>query len=99
LDQGQLFREVLDVTLAPTPALQIERWRTLLQTLFAPLEITPLPAGQAPGEPEIRDQGLVLALPADNNQPALSLGYPWRGRGLFGPAHLQQARELLALRH
>ena len=98
LDQGQLFRAVLDVTLAPTPALQIERWRALLQTMFEPLEITSLSPDHAPSEAEIRRQGLELALPSGDTQPALSLSYPWRGRGLFSPAHLQQARELLALR-
>jgi len=98
LDQGQLFRAVLDVTLAPTRALQAERWRGLLQTMFTPLDITALAPAQAPAEPEIREQGLALALPADAGQPALQLSYPWRGRGLFGPAHLLQARELLALR-
>lgn len=98
LDQGQLFRTVLNVTLAPTRSLQIQRWRELLQTMFEPLHITALEPGQAPAEPEIREQGLALALPAHANHPALQLSYPWRGRGLFSTAHVQQARELLNLR-
>jgi two-component system sensor histidine kinase DevS len=85
----------MDVAFAPTPGSRAERWRALMRRLFDPLEIAAV--AEAAGAPTLAANGLELLLPATAGSPALRLGYPWSGRGLFGPAHLALARHLVDL--
>lgn len=95
LADHELFAAVMEVAFAPTAALRAERWRALIRRLFDPLEVDPL--GEASREPALASDGLRLELPAAAGSPALRLGYPWAGRGLFGPSHLSLARHLVEL--
>lgn len=94
----ELFRRVLDISLAVTPAERQRHWRALLVSLFDPLQVEPLAA--VPAQPELRADGLHLAMPAQSPGMALLLGYPEGGRRLFTPRDLTLAADLLdMLRH
>jgi signal transduction histidine kinase len=95
LEEHELFRAVIDVSFASSPAERSERWRDLLQTLFDPLALEP--ADQQAADVRLRDEGLEMHLPPAADTPALVLRYPWRGRRLFGTAHRNLARELVRL--
>jgi two-component system sensor histidine kinase DevS len=90
-----LFGIVVETALAPQLSERAERWRLLLQRLFDPSEIR-LADGDVTAA-SIVDDGLAMILPPTAASPALSLRYPWRGRGLFGPAHLRLAQRALQL--
>lgn len=91
----ELFGAVIEVALAPTAALRADRWRALMKRVFDPLEIDPIE--DANREPILALNGLRLDLPAAAGSPGLRLGYPWAGRGLFGPADVALARHLVEL--
>lgn len=91
----ELFRRVIEVAFTATPVERAARWRDLIRSLFDPLTLAPSQTAVAVAV--ARDDGVLLLLPAAADAPALAIGYPWRGRGLFGPAHLQLARELTQL--
>ncbi|MBS7791719.1 sensor histidine kinase [Roseococcus sp. SDR] len=91
----EIFAAALDVTFAPTAAGRAERWRGLLTRLFDPLEMEP--RAEAPLLPEASADGLEMTLPALANAPPLRLRFPFRGRGLFGPPHLDLVRQLAVL--
>jgi signal transduction histidine kinase len=95
LEEHELFRAVIDVSFAGSPAERSERWRDLLQTLFDPLAIET--ADSPTARVGVRDEGLAMSLPRAADTPALVLRYPWRGRRLFGTAHKNLARELVRL--
>lgn len=95
LEEHELFRAVIDVSFAGSPAERSERWRDLLQTLFDPLAIET--ADSPAAKVAVRDEGLAMSLPPAADTPALVLRYPWRGRRLFGTAHKNLARELVRL--
>lgn len=90
----ELFHAVIEIAFTE-PGRRADRWRALLARLYDPLQIEEAdpPATQA----EARNDGLELALPPGAGAPSLVLRYPWKGSGLFGPAHLQMARQLAAL--
>ncbi|WP_372083782.1 ATP-binding protein [Tistrella mobilis] len=91
----ELFRQVIEVAFTARPAERAERWRQLIRTVFDPLSLEP-----ARGEVSVARadaDGVMLLLPPTADAPALEVRYPWRGRGLFGPAHLQLAREMTQL--
>lgn len=95
LEEHELFRAVIDVSFASSPAERSERWRELLQTLFDPLALEP--ADRQATDVRLRDEGLEMHLPPAADTPALVLRFPWRGRRLFGTAHKNLARELVRL--
>lgn len=93
--QHVLFAAALDVAFAPTSGQRADRWRALLQQFFDPLEMSEL-------DPPVTtvaaaSDGLTLLVPPVAGAPSLRLAYPWGGRGLFAPAHLTLARQVLAL--
>lgn len=94
-EHHEIFAAALDVTFAPTAAGRAERWRGLLARLFDPLEMEPLADG--PPLPRASADGLEMSLPALADAPALRLRFPFRGRGLFGPPHLDLVRQLALL--
>lgn len=94
-EHHEIFAAAMDVTFAPTAAGRAERWRGLLARLFDPLEMEPLAEG--PPLPEASADGLEMTLPALADAPPLRLRFPFRGRGLFGPPHLDLVRQLAVL--
>lgn len=97
LTDHALFAAVMEVAFVASPDRRADAWRDLLRRLFDPLELTPLPAAEAPAAPAIAAEGLVMLLPASADAPPLALRYPWGGRGLFGPSHLAMAARLCEL--
>lgn len=95
LPEHELFRSVIDISLAATPAERSDRWRRLLQRVFDPLVMDE--SDQAVTEVETREEGLEVRLPPVAATPSLIVRYPWRGRRLFGSAHQSLARELVHL--
>lgn len=95
LKQDELFLAVVDTAFGTSDRSRHHRWRTLLDRLFAPLEIVESDA--AIDEPDIREEGVEMRLPSTPGHPALILRHPWRGRALFSPAHLATARKLIEL--
>ncbi len=71
------------------------RWEQLLRHLFDPLEMAPL--DPEPQAPRLRDEGLTLDLPAVAGAGPMRLRHARGGRGLFGPADLQLAAEIMTL--
>ena len=91
----EIFRSVIDVSLANTAAERSIRWRNLLNKLFDPLAIDDI--GETISSVGIRDEGVELLLPPVADTPALAIRYPWQGRRLFSTAHQDLARELVRL--
>jgi len=71
------------------------RWERLLRHLFDPLQIAP--PETAPAAPRLREEGLVLELPAVAGSPPLALRHPRGGSGLFTEADARLAGEIVAL--
>lgn len=91
----EVFRSVIDVSLANTTTERSTRWRTLLGKLFNPLAIEDTVENIS--DVSVRDEGTELLLPALADTSALVIRYPWRGRRLFSTAHQELARELVRL--
>ncbi|MFO0577898.1 MAG: ATP-binding protein [Polyangia bacterium] len=99
LKEHEMFAAVARVALTLQAEARADRWRELQQQIFEPLEIRAV-VGAAPDQAavaEIRADGVELIIPPAAGAPALSLRYPWRGRGLFGPSHLALAEQLATL--
>jgi signal transduction histidine kinase len=107
LKEHEMFAAVARVALTHQTEERAERWRELQQQIFEPLEIRAVDGAADKGaspdktdksdKAEIRDDGVELLIPPAAGSRALSLRYPWRGRGLFAPAHLQLAEQLVTL--
>jgi len=95
IEDHQLFASAIDVAFAPSRQDSASRWRNLLVRLFDPLEI--VEAGPDIARASLGDDGLALFLPAIAGASALRLNYPFAGRGLFSPEHLQLATQLVTL--
>ena len=93
-DRTNLFRQVLDVALAPAGPAQEGRWRAMLDEVFQPLTIAPAAAVQ---EAALRDDGLALVVPGPGGLPGLQLEYASGGRRLFSPRDQSLAAELVAM--
>ena len=91
----EVFRSVIDVSLANTATERSTRWRSLLQKLFNPLAIED--AVEDISDVGVRDEGAELLLPAVADTSPLTIRYPWQGRRLFSTAHQELARELVRL--
>lgn len=94
IEQDELFSAALAIAFAPTPAAGTQHWRALLQRLFDPLEVEEIAPVAQPG---VGGDGLTMLLPAVAGSPALRLSYPAGGRGLFSPANLKLATNLVSL--
>ncbi|MFO0679692.1 MAG: ATP-binding protein [Polyangiaceae bacterium] len=94
LPEHELFEGVLEVTFARTDADRSARWKAFVERLFDPVEIrttTDVPSAR------LGDDGLWLEIPQTASLPALHVAMPWRGRGLFGEAHVKTANDLVGL--
>ena len=96
LKEHELFAAVAEVALTHRADARASKWRELLQKIYEPLEILPA-EGAAASHAAITADGVQMSTPPAAGAPALSLRYPWRGRGLFGPTHLQLADQIITL--
>lgn len=95
--RGSLFRQVVDVALAPPGADRAQLWRQLVQEVFDPLR-TEISADVASAA--LQDDGSVLLIPGVGPIPALRLEHADGGRRLFSMRDANLAGELHAmLRH
>lgn len=95
LADHEIFRSIIDVSLANTASERSARWRALLDKLFDPLSIKE--TSEAIPAVGARDEGAELLLPPAADTAALIIRYPWQGRRLFSTAHQDLARELIRL--
>lgn len=96
LKEHEMFAAVAEVALTHQTEARANRWRELQQRIFEPLEIRAVVGGTL-DQAVILADGVELIVPAAAGAPALSLRYPWRGRGLFGPTHVKLAEQLATL--
>lgn len=89
--RANLFRQVLDVALAPPGPVQENRWRALLDETFRPLSIV---LADTTAEAALRDDGLALAVLGPGDLPDLLLEHAAGGRRLFSPRDTELAAEL-----
>lgn len=94
IETENLFRQVMDVVLAPPDASPGERWRGLLHGAFKPLRAVEVPDV---AQPALRDNGMVMELPGAGRLPAMRLEYADGGRKLFSSRDLELAAELAAM--
>lgn len=94
LGRQELFRRVVEVSLAPTRQARFARGRELLDALFSPLQVEL--ADDVPGV-TVTDDGLVMRMPARGDTPALRLAYPGGGRRLFTSRDRALAEDMLAM--
>jgi signal transduction histidine kinase len=97
LEEHELFRAVIDISLAGSAPERSERWHDLQRRLFDPLAVEH--SSRETDAVQIRDEGLEMLLPAVADTPVLALRYPWRGQRLFGTTHQKLAQELIRLMH
>ncbi len=93
----EVFRRVLDISLASTAQEKLLRHRKLIVELFQPLKMDVVPEM---ARPEIADNGLALLLPGVAEIPALKIAYAHSGQRLFTPQDLALVTEMQEmLRH
>lgn len=95
MPEHELFGAVMDVAFVAAPDERAAAWRGLLRRLFDPLEL--VPADGDPRQPTVSGEGLVMTVPPIAGAGALTLSYPWGGRGLFTPAQLAMTVRLCEL--
>jgi signal transduction histidine kinase len=95
LADHEVFRSIIDISLAATAPERSARWRALLERLFDPLTIAD--SNEPISDVGVRDEGIDLLLPPVADTSALVVRYPWQGRKLFSTAHQDLARELVRL--
>ncbi|WP_454714473.1 ATP-binding protein [Caulobacter segnis] len=91
----EMFAAVAQVALIHDADARAQAWKALLSRVYEPLEITPGSPLQV--KAEILEEGVALGLPAAAGTTALTLRFPFRGRGLFGAAQAQLADQLVGL--
>ena len=79
----ELLPDVVRIAFQPSRQAQESAWTTLLHRIFEPLTLESL-SDKSPGQVQIHEGGLQLRIPACAGLPAHLLGYPSRGRRLFG---------------
>jgi signal transduction histidine kinase len=95
LADHEIFRSVIDISLANTAPERSVRWRALLKKLFDPLSIEE--HNEPASDVGVRNEGVDLLLPSVADTSALIVRYPWQGRRLFSSAQQDLARELVRL--
>jgi signal transduction histidine kinase len=91
------FQDIIGIAFTAAPDGQMAGWTELLRRAFDPLEIAP---AAAEGGAVLKQDGLVLAVPAVAHLPALEMKYKARGTRLFNRVDADVARELAdMLRH
>jgi two-component system sensor histidine kinase DevS len=93
--QGDCFRQAMDVALTPLGEDANARWRSLLASLFDPLDIRSEP-GDPPGV-IIEYDGLVMVVPPVRSLTAVRLEFARSGRSLFSPHDVTLANDLVSM--
>lgn len=94
MKEHEMFAAVAQVALIHDVEARVFAWKALLSRVYEPLEIS---AGGPLARTEILEEGVALGLPAAAGAGALTLRFPFRGRGLFGVAQAQLADQLVGL--
>ncbi|MBO9545721.1 ATP-binding protein [Caulobacter sp.] len=94
MKEHEMFAAVAQVALIHDAEARAGAWKALLSRVYEPLEIS---AGGPLVRAQILDEGVALGLPAAAGTTALTLRFPFRGRGLFGTAQAQLADQLVGL--
>ena len=87
-----LLPEISRIAFLASAQQQEAAWTAMLRELFDPLEMTPCPTAVACAE--VREDGLLLNIPACAGLPALSLRHAGRGAQLFSSRDAQFAAGL-----
>lgn len=95
MKEHEMFAAVAQVALIHDVEARVFAWKALLSRVYEPLEVTAGSPLQA--KAEILEEGVALGLPAAAGAGALTLRFPFRGRGLFGVAQAQLADQLVGL--
>lgn len=95
MKEHEMFAAVAQVALVHDAEARADAWKALLSKVYEPLEITPGSPLQV--KAQILEEGVALGLPAAAGTTALTLRFPFRGRGLFGVAQAQLADQLVGL--
>lgn len=93
--RNPMLSRIVDVALTPPGDDRNQHWRALLTDVFAALEVTA--ATRAVSVPQLRENGLVLLLPAVAGFLPVSLRFAGRGKRLFNSRDITFAQELCAL--
>lgn len=91
----EMFAAVARVALIHDVEARAQAWKDLLAKVYEPLEVTPGSPTQL--RTEILEEGVALGLPAAAGTTAITLRFPYRGRGLFGTAQAQLGDQLVGL--
>ncbi|MGJ8528752.1 ATP-binding protein [Maritalea sp.] len=90
------FRQIIDLANLRSKSEQQEAWQKLMERQFQPLE-TSMRSDECFTQAEILDNGLSLYVPAVEGLRALELRFANLGKSLFGPRHLSQVQDMVAL--
>lgn len=93
LQPHELLSEALLVTLAPSPAVRLQRWEGLVKKLFDPLAMKYCEAISK--TVVLAPDGVALTFPAIADIPALRIAYPWSGRSLFSLRAVEVAKQIV----
>ncbi len=94
-DPATLYQETVSVALQFGQPARAAAWSRLLERLFAPLTMEPLPA--PPAAARLEAEGLTLAVPGPQGVPGLALGHAEGGRRLFNAGDAALVAQLAAL--
>ena len=92
-DETELFHQVLDASLQPSPENRIAAWERLLQNHFQPLDMET----SQTTETRLEEEGIALSIPSVGVAPALQIRYPKQGRSLFTPRDCALVEQLVSL--
>lgn len=94
IPRDSLFPRVVEIALSPPGIDRNDRWRSLMQNVFDPLQIE---GGAWTRDVTILREGVVLLLPAVDDVSSLRLGYACGGSKLFTRADQALAAELCSM--
>jgi signal transduction histidine kinase len=92
-EEQDWFTAVMQIPFSANPAQATQRWKQLLQSVFAPLSIEEL--HEDVSQPELTGEGLGLHLPGSGHVKPMFLAYCQGGKRLFSSADLAFSRQLL----
>lgn len=96
LEGGSLFNAVIDVAFGESAKVRSDRWTGLIRDTFGASDVVPA-SNVSVRKTVLRNDGLELIVPPAGGCPALSVRYPWHGRGLFSSAHIHLIDQLVQL--
>lgn len=99
VDREKLFQHIVNISLAARNVDTAGVWRSLLQNIFAALDVKDIaPAfSLTVQQPEIQREGVMLVIPAVGYLPVVGLQYAAGGRRLFSSRDITLAQEVCAM--